>query len=93
MPTRVAISYGEPEDDLASGEPTNALEYLQDIYKGRRVFDHHRVRAAAIAIAYESPKYAVTAFHVNDKEFGAKLERALARSGMKFIATNPTEDK
>jgi len=27
-----------------------------------------------------------TAFHINDEEFGAKLERALVRSAVKLIA-------
>jgi len=39
------------------------------------------VRAAALAIAYESPKLAVTA-HIAEDSFAERLERALARSGM-----------
>jgi len=64
-----------------ASEPSSALEYLQDIYKGRRVFDPQRVRAAALEIAYESPKLAVTA-HIAEDSFAERLERALARSGM-----------
>jgi len=40
-----------------------------------------QLRAAAIAIAYESPKLAVTAYVADAEDFAARLERALRRSG------------
>jgi hypothetical protein len=61
-------------------EPGCALEYLQDIYKGRRAADHVRMRAAAIAIAYESPKLAITGYIRDDESFAAALDRAITRS-------------
>jgi hypothetical protein len=53
---------------------------LQDIYNGRRPFDPQRVRAGALAIAYESPKLAVIGHVAEDRTFAERLERALARS-------------
>ena len=35
-------------------EPATALEYLQDIYRGRRAYDPWRVRAATEALPYEN---------------------------------------
>jgi hypothetical protein len=75
------------EQALATGEvqreeePQSALEYLQDIYKGRREPDHTRMRAATIAVQYETPRLAVTGFVRDDNAFAAQLERAIARSG------------
>jgi hypothetical protein len=42
---------------------------LQDIYKGRRPFDTLRMRAAALAIGYESPKLAVIGHVAEDGTF------------------------
>jgi hypothetical protein len=61
-------------------EPQSALEYLQDIYKGRREPDHVRTRAAALALPFENPRLAVTGVLRDDAGFAAQLERALARS-------------
>ena len=80
-------------------EPANALEYLQDIYKGRRPFDPQRVRAASIAIAFESPKLSVVAAIADDGTFAERLDRALTRSGHKpqavpkLITYRPAEDR
>src|ERR1700761_9805506 len=63
----------------AEREPTSALEYLQDVYTGRRVSDPARVRAAALALPFESPKLAVVAVGTGDR-FSEMLERAIARS-------------
>jgi hypothetical protein len=61
-------------------EPGSALEYLQDIYKGRRQPDHVRMRAAAIALPFESPKLAVTGYVSDDSAFAIALEKAITRS-------------
>jgi hypothetical protein len=42
--------------------------------------DYIRMRAATIAIQYESPRLAVTGYIKDDAGFATQLERALARS-------------
>jgi hypothetical protein len=73
-------------------EPANALEYLQDIYRGRRVFDPQRVRAAALALPFESSKLAVTAHIGEDGTFAERLDRALMRSGVRVIEHRPAPE-
>jgi hypothetical protein len=43
-------------------KPGNALDYLQAIYRGEIEADPWRVRAAALALPFECPKLAVTAY-------------------------------
>jgi hypothetical protein len=57
----------------------NAHDLLVATYQGRYRPTPMQLRAAAIAIAYESPKLAVTAYIAED-DFAERLERALARS-------------
>jgi hypothetical protein len=62
-------------------EPASALDYLQDVYRGRRVAEHSRMRAAMAALPFESPKLTATAVSSMDGDhFAAMLERAVARS-------------
>ena len=61
-------------------EPESALEYLQDIYKGRRQADHVRIRCASLALPFESPKLSVVGVTRDDGTFAAQLDRAIARS-------------
>jgi hypothetical protein len=69
------VKVAEPEwPDL--GEPRSALEYVQDVYKGRRQYDPDRFRAAREALAYESPKLAVVA-QLSEQSIGDLLERRL----------------
>jgi hypothetical protein len=56
-----------------------ALDVLQAVYLSPRFPLHTRMRAAALAIPYESPKLAVTAL-VTHQDFSARLARAIQRS-------------
>jgi hypothetical protein len=58
-----------------------ALALLQAIYKNKLAPLSVRMRAATIAIQYESPKLAVTGYLRDDAGFAAALERAIERSG------------
>lgn len=70
----------EEEADSAA-EPASALDYLQDVYRGRRVAEHSRMRAAMAALPFESPKLSAAAVSSMDGEhFAAMLERAVQRS-------------
>jgi hypothetical protein len=73
-------------------EPRNALEYCQDVYKGRRAADPSRMRAAMAALPFETPKLIATALMTN-ADFGALLDKAILRSnGAKIIDHQPEPD-
>jgi hypothetical protein len=67
-------AWEEMEEEAA----LNALAYLQSIYRNLSEPDGRRMRAAAIAIQYESPKLAVTGIIASDS-FSERLERAIER--------------
>ena len=71
-----------------------ALALLQAIYRNKLAPLSVRMRAATIAIAYETPKLAVTGYIKDEATFASALERALSRSNaaMKVIDLNPVED-
>jgi hypothetical protein len=66
----------------------SALDYLQAIYQGRIEPDFTRMRAASIALAYESPKLQATAVVRFDLDFSAKLDRAVRRSDKHRLIPN-----
>jgi hypothetical protein len=59
--------------------PATALEYLQSIYRNPSEPDARRMRAASIALPFESPKLAVTT-NISNESFAELLDRAIARS-------------
>jgi hypothetical protein len=61
-------------------EPESALAYLQSIYKNPMQPEHTRIRAAALALPFESPKLQVTGYVNDGATFAQALDRAIARS-------------
>jgi hypothetical protein len=62
-------------------EPRNALEYVQDVYRGRRQADPWRLRAAIAALQFETPRLGIVATsNLNGADFAALLDRAIERS-------------
>ena len=58
----------------------NSLEFLQAIYRSATQPMARRLKAASIAIGYESPKLAVTAVVEGSDSLAARLGRAIERS-------------
>jgi|SRR6516225_1772384 len=71
-----------------------SLEYLQSIYRDKAQSLHVRMRAAAIALPFESPKLAVTAV-VTDESLAVKLDRAWMRTkrAMEVIEAKPEKPR
>jgi hypothetical protein len=70
------MEYQDPE--APDGE--TALSLLQAVYRNKQVPLNTRMRAATIAIQYETPKLAVTGYLRDDATFAQALDRAIARS-------------
>jgi hypothetical protein len=70
------MEYQDPE--APDGE--TALGLLQAVYRDKRVPLNTRMRAATIAIQYETPKLAVTGYVADNASFAVALERAIQRS-------------
>ena len=94
-PAELILAHQKRIDDVNDdglGTPRNALEYVQDVYKGRRSIDPWRFRAAVAALPFESPKLSATAI-ITREDFATMLERAVERSGqasaMKQIDLTP----
>jgi hypothetical protein len=84
------MEYQDPE----APEGRTALELLQEVYRNKLAPLSVRMRAATIAIQYETPKLAVTGYLRDDAGFAAALDRALARSNAvgKVIELKANED-
>jgi hypothetical protein len=64
--------------------PGCALEYLQRIYKNPLMPLSVRMRAATVALPFETPKLIATA-NVSPQEFSIALEKAINRSGVRLL--------
>jgi hypothetical protein len=81
-PVELMLAHQQRIDEMNGDrepEPASALEYCQDVYRGRRVADPWRMRAAALALPFESPKLAVST-NLTSQDFAALLDKAIARS-------------
>ena len=88
------LTVGVLQDTGCTGdedEPANALDYLQDVYRGRRQADPWRMRAAMAAIQFETPRLGVIATtNLNGVDFAALLDRAIERSnGVREVKALP----
>ena len=81
---------GSAELELAPDEAS--LDFLQKVYRSSRQPLSVRMRAASIALPFESPKLAVTTI-LDEGDLAERLERAILRSTAppKMIEHNPNE--
>ena len=76
----------------AESEPANALEYVQDVYKGRRQAEPWRMRASIAALQFETPRLGVIATtSLNGEDFSRLLDKAIERSqGVRVVKALPS---
>ena len=68
------------EDSITLPPGASSLAFLQAIYRSATQPMARRLKAASIAIQYESPKLAVTAVVEGSDSLAARLNRAIERS-------------
>jgi hypothetical protein len=78
-PANVLFGSEDEPDSIELPPGALSLEFLQAIYRSPAQPMSRRLKAASIAIGYESPKLAVTAV-VTDDSLVARLNRAIERS-------------
>jgi hypothetical protein len=66
------------KSEEASVPADDALSFLRSVYQCPALSLHVRMKAASLALPYESPKLAVTAV-IEGKDFGTLLEERLKR--------------
>jgi hypothetical protein len=73
-------AFADDEDTIVVPPNANSLEFLQAIYRSPNQPMARRLKAASIAIQYESPKLAVTAVLDSSDSFAVQLQAAIDRS-------------
>ena len=81
--------YAIPEPDEPERLKLDALRYLQMIYRDPQLSTAVRMRAAGLALPFESPKLAVTAV-VSEQDFATVLDRRLKRIEEMRLLENKT---
>jgi hypothetical protein len=74
-----ALSAFEDPESITLPPGATSLQFLQAIYRSPDQPMARRMKAASIAIQYESPKLAVT-MAVTDQSWATQLQRCIARS-------------
>jgi hypothetical protein len=76
-PDNLIIPPDPPQPQLET--PPSALALLQAIYKNGEVPLHTRIRCAALALPFESPRLTAVA-NISPEEFSDRLEKAILRT-------------
>jgi hypothetical protein len=77
------------DESIPGNADMTALELLRSVYQNPTLALSVRMRAASIAIPYESPKLAVTAV-ISDDDFAARLDQRLRRiAERKYMEAKP----
>ena len=84
MPTGMELMLVQIEEREPELSRQSALEYLQSIYRNPLMPVPMRMRAAALAVPFESPKLSAIA-NLSPEDFSDRLERAITRSGVRLI--------
>jgi hypothetical protein len=67
-----------------------ALDVLQAVYRNPSISLHTRLRAAALALPFETPKLQATAVFAAGQDFASRLEKAMLRSAkVRLIEEQP----
>jgi len=79
-------------EGLQVSTDASSLDFLQAVYRNPEVQLPVRMRAAGMALPFESPKLAVVAT-INGGDFAGQLDKAIERSSrvMKTIDHQPTQ--
>ena len=84
MPTGMELMLVQIEEREPELSRQSALEYLQSIYRNPLMPVPMRMRAAALAVPFESPKLSAIA-NLSPEDFSDRLECAITRSGVRLI--------
>ena len=79
-PAQQTLGFGNDPESIELPPGALSLEFLQAIYRSATQPMARRMKAASIAIAYESPKLSATLAVQADDSWAAKLKNAIARS-------------
>ena len=79
-PAQQTLGFGDDPESIELPPGALSLEFLQAIYRSSAQPMSRRLKAASIAIGYESPKLAVTAVVEGNDSLAARLGRAIERS-------------